>query len=159
MNFNARAKKLANYVHSRQLESHRGVMPLGDCDACVVFGNDDYTGNIHTREMVRLLFEACHEAGVTVLGFATNDAAIDAGADDSGCSWSLVLATSNADWAKARLHDAYFESHGLYAPRSLAVAAADDGHWRAPVGQVFQPDAHQAESLPYKTNKSQEKPR
>lgn len=127
MNYNARAKKLANYVHSRCLEIHRGVMPLGDLEACVVFGNDDYSGNARTREMVRLLFDACHEAGVPVLGFATND-----GADDSGCSWSLVLSTENADWAKARLHDAYFESRGLYAPRSLAVATADESHWRAP---------------------------
>lgn len=126
MNYNARAKKLANYVHSQKLDTHRGVMPLGDHEACVVFGNDDYTGDPRTREMVRLLFEACHETGVQVLGFATND-----GDDDHGWSWTLVLATADADWAKARLHDAYFESHGLYAPRSLAVAAADDGHWRA----------------------------
>lgn len=131
MNFNARAKKLANYVHSRRLETHRGVMPLGDLEACVVFGNDDYSGDTRTREMVRLLFDACHEAGVPVLGFATNDGTLDA-ADDGGCSWSLVLSTDNADWVKARLHDAYFESRGLYAPRSLAVAAADDGHWRVP---------------------------
>lgn len=126
MNHNARAKKLANYVHAQKLEIHRGVMPLGDHEACVVFGNDDYIGNARTREMVRLLFEACHETGVQVLGFATND-----GDDDGGWSWTLVLATNDADWAKARLHDAYFESHGLYAPRSLAVATADDGHWRA----------------------------
>lgn len=132
MNFNARAKKLANYVHSRRLEIHRGVMPLAALDACVVFGNDNYSHNPRTHEMVRLLFEACHEAGVPVLGFATNDGSADDGASDAGCSWALVLATDNADWAKARLHDAFFESHGLYAPRSLALAAADDGHWRAP---------------------------
>ena len=132
MNYNARAKKLANYVHSRYLETHRGVMPLGNQEACVVFGNDDYAGNSQTREMVRLLFDACYEAGVPVLGFAVNDGAMGDGADDGGCSWSLVLATDNPDWVKARLHDAFFESRGLYAPRSLAVAAADDGHWRAP---------------------------
>jgi hypothetical protein len=131
MNYNARAKKLANYVHSRRLEIHRGVMPLGDLEACVVFGNDDYSGNARTREMVRLLFDACHEAGVPVLGFATNDGNMEGGGD-GGCSWSLVLSTDNADWVKARLHDAYFESHGLYAPRSLALATADGGHWRAP---------------------------
>ncbi|HVX14512.1 MAG TPA: hypothetical protein VHC22_25215 [Pirellulales bacterium] len=125
MNYNARAKKLANYVHSRRLENHRGVMPLGTAEACVVFGNDDYSGNSHTREMVRLLFDACYEAGVPVLGFATND-----GDNDSGCCWSLVLATDNSDWVKARLHDAFFESHGLYAPRSLALATAEVGHWR-----------------------------
>lgn len=127
MNFNARAKKLANYVHSRCLETHRGVMPLAALDACVAFGNDNYA-HPRTHEMVRLLFDACHEAGVPVLGFATNDGA----ESDAGCSWALVLGTDNADWAKARLHDAFFESHGLYAPRSLALAAADDGHWRAP---------------------------
>jgi hypothetical protein len=127
MNYNARAKKLANYVHSRMLATHRGVMPLADLEACVVFGNDDYAGNQHTRELVRLLFDSCHEAGVSVLGFATND-----GHEDGGCSWALVLATENADWVKARLHDAFFESHGLYAPRSLALAAADGGHWRVP---------------------------
>lgn len=127
MNFNARAKKLANYVHSRTLETHRGVMPLADLEASVVFGNDDYAGSPQTRELVRLLFDACHESGVPVLGFATND-----GRDDAGCSWTLVLGTENAEWVKARLHDAYFESHGLYAPRSLALAAADDGHWRVP---------------------------
>ena len=129
MNYNARAKKLANYVHSRRLATHRGVMPLAALDACVVFGNDNYSHNPHTHEMVRLLFDACHEAGVPVLGFATNDGDE---ANDAGCSWALVLGTDNADWAKARLHDAFFESHGLYAPRSLVLAAADDGHWRAP---------------------------
>ncbi|HVA49319.1 MAG TPA: hypothetical protein VNH11_23340 [Pirellulales bacterium] len=127
MNYNARAKKLANYVHSRRLETHRGVMPLAALDACVVFGNDDYARNSRTHEMVRLLFDACYEAGVPVLGFATND-----GMSDAGCSWALVLSTDNVDWVKARLHDAFFESHGLYAPRSLALAASDDGHWRAP---------------------------
>lgn len=127
MNFNARAKKLANYVHSRKVETHRGVMPLADLEACIVFGNDDYAGNHHTRELVRLLFDACHEAGVSVLGFATND-----GHDDAGCSWTLVLGTENAEWAKAKLHDAFFESHGLYAARSLALAAADDGACRVP---------------------------
>lgn len=137
MNYNARAKKLANYVHSRRLELHRGVMPLADgypegSEACVVFGNDDYAGNSHTREMVRLLFDACHEAGVPVFGFATNDGAAHEGFDDCGWSWALVLGTDKADWVKARLHDSFFESHGLYAPRSLALAAADDGHWRAP---------------------------
>jgi hypothetical protein len=127
MNYNARAKKLANYVHSRRLETHRGVMPLAALDACVVFGNDNYAHDSYTHEMVRLLFDACYEAGVPVLGFATND-----GFSDAGRSWALVLGTENVDWAKARLHDAFFESHGLYAPRSLALAAADDGHWRAP---------------------------
>ena len=127
MNFNARAKKLANYVHSRKVETHRGVMPLADLEACIVFGNDDYAGSAHTRELVRLLFDACHEADVPVLGFATND-----GHDDGGCSWTLVLGTENAEWAKARLHDAFFESHGLYAARSLALAAADDGACRVP---------------------------
>lgn len=133
MNYNARAKKLANYVHSRQLEIHRGVMPLSGAlpseveEAAVVFGNDDYAGNLQTREMVRLLFDACYEAAVPVVGFATND-----GLDDYGCSWALVLATGNTDWVKARLHDAFFESHGLYAPRSLVLAAAEDGHWRVP---------------------------
>ena len=132
MNYNAQAKKIANYVHSRRLDSHRGVTPLSNLEACIVFGNDDYAGSTHTRELVRLLFDACYEAGVAVLGFATNDGDTHDGGDDSGCSWSLVLATDNADWVKARLHDAFFESHGLYAPRSLATATTDDSHWRGP---------------------------
>lgn len=129
MNYNARAKKIANYVQSRGLETHRGVMPLAELGALVVFGNDDYFGNPQTRELVRLVFEAGHDAGIDVLGFATNDARD--WADDAGISWAVVLKTDNLDWAKARLHDAFFESHGLYAPRSLAQAAASgDGNWR-----------------------------
>ncbi|HUY34121.1 MAG TPA: hypothetical protein VMV69_15340 [Pirellulales bacterium] len=119
MNYNARAKRIANYIHSRRLESHRGVMPLPEPGVSALFGNDDYSGDGRTRELVRRLFEVAHDAGYEVLGFATND-----GADDAGCSWAVVLSTDQLDWLKARLHDAFFESHGLYAPRGSALGAA-----------------------------------
>jgi len=129
MNYNARAKRIANYIQSRQLETHRGVMPLPEPGVSALFGNDDYSGDGQTRELVRRLFEVAHEAGYEVLGFATNDGAND-GSTDAGCSWAVVLSTDQLDWLKARLHDAFFESHGLYAPRgaALGAAAAGDGY-------------------------------
>jgi len=129
MNYNARAKRIANYIQSRRLETHRGVMPLPEQGVSALFGNDDYSGDGQTRELVRRLFEVAHEAGYEVLGFATNDGAND-GSTDAGCSWAVVLSTDQLDWLKARLHDAFFESHGLYAPRgaALGAVAAGDGY-------------------------------
>jgi len=122
MNYNARAKRISNYIQSRRLETHRGVMALPEPGVSALFGNDDYSGDAQTRELVRRLFEVAHEAGYEVLGFATND-----GPTDAGCSWAVVLSTDQLDWLKARLHDAFFESHGLYAPRGAALGVAAGG--------------------------------
>lgn len=131
MNYNARAKRIANYVYSRSLETHRGAMALREAGVSVVFGNDDYTGDPQTRELVRLLFEATHDAGVEVLGFATSDGPVG-----SGYAWAMVLATDQLDWVKARLHDAFFDAHGLYAPRATAGSvAAGDGWFDSSISQ------------------------
>jgi hypothetical protein len=127
MNYNARAKRIANYIQSRRLETHRGVMPLPEPGVSALFGNDNYSGDGQTRELVRRLFEVAHEAGYEVLGFATNDGVTNDGPTEAGCSWAVVLSTDQIDWLKARLHDAFFESHGLYAPRGAALGAKAGG--------------------------------
>ncbi|HEV3023184.1 MAG TPA: hypothetical protein VGX76_11985 [Pirellulales bacterium] len=124
MNYNARAKRIANFVHSRRLDSHRGVMPLPEPGVSAVFGNDDYSGDRQTRELVRRMFEVAHDAGYEVLGFATNDGAANDRSDDAGRSWAVVFSTDELDWLKARLHDAFFESRGLYAPHATTLGAA-----------------------------------
>jgi hypothetical protein len=158
MNYNARAKRIANFVHSRRLESHRGVMPLPEPGVGAVFGNDDYSGDRQTRELVRRLFEVTHDAGYEVLGFATNDGATSDGADDAGRSWAVVLSTDELDWLKARLHDAFFESRGLYTRHASALgAAAGKGHGFE--GHYGDEPNDDGAGLTHSGNYPQEKPR
>jgi hypothetical protein len=137
MNCNALAKRIANHIHLRRFEVHRGVTPVLASGVSVAFGNDDYAGDPRTRELVRLIFDAAYEAGVEVLGFATND-----GRFDTGCSWAIVLNTEDMDWIKARLHDAFFESHSLYVTKSAVTGAAE------PEPHADDPRAHWQEKQP-----------
>ena len=115
MNFDAEAKRIANYVRSQHAEQHRGVIPLKDPGISVVFGNDNYADDMRTREQVRLLFQDAYETHVDILGFA--------GADDRGAAWSMVVRSDDLDWLKARLHDAFFQSHGLYSAAAASRGA------------------------------------
>jgi hypothetical protein len=117
VNYDAEAKRIANYVHSQKSELHRGVIPLKDPSISVVFGNDNYASDMRTREQVRLLFQDAYETHVDILGFAVDD--------DAGTAWSIVVRCDDLDWLKARLHDAFFQSHGLYRSAATSAALAD----------------------------------
>jgi len=116
VNYDAEAKRIANYVHTQHTEEHRGVIPLKEPGISVVFGNDDYARDMRTREQVRLLFQDAYETHVDILGFAVDD--------DAGVAWSMVVRCDDLDWLKARLHDAFFQSHGLYRATSVGQATA-----------------------------------
>ena len=113
MNYDAEAKRIANFVVVRQQCEHRGVVPLREAGTAAVFGNDGYAFEPGAREQVRLMFETACEAGIDILGFATDD--VDRAA------WALIVATDDVDWLKARLHDAFFQSRGIYRYQSSAV--------------------------------------
>lgn len=115
MNFDAEAKRIANYVHAQHAEQHRGVIPLKDPGISVLFGNDNYADDMRTREQVRLLFQDAYETHVDILGFAVDD--------DAGTAWSMVVRSDDLDWLKARLHDAFFQSHGLYSATAASRGA------------------------------------
>lgn len=107
MNFDAEAKRIANFVVARRQREHRGVVPLRDAGTAALFGNDNYVQDERTREQVRLLFEAACEAGIQILGFATDDV--------EHTAWALVVRSDDLDWLKARLHDAFFQSYHIYS--------------------------------------------
>lgn len=108
MNYDAEAKRIANLIHLRGAEVHRGATPSVEPGVSVAFGNDNYAGDPRTRELVRRLFQVAYENNIEVVGFATNDAQPDA-----GCCWVMLVRTDDLDWVKARLHDAFIESHQL----------------------------------------------
>jgi hypothetical protein len=116
VNYDAEAKRIANYVRTQHAEQHRGVIPLKDPGISVLFGNDDYADDMRTREQVRLLFQDAYETHVDILGFAVDD--------EKGAAWSLVVKCDDLDWLKARLHDAFFQSHGLYRAAAASREAA-----------------------------------
>ncbi|MCE9546022.1 MAG: hypothetical protein K8T25_10950 [Planctomycetia bacterium] len=115
MNYDAEAKRIANYVRGQRVEQHRGVIPLEKPGVSVVFGNDDYAKDMRTREQVRLLFQDAYETRVDILGFAVDD--------EDGAAWSVVVRCDDLDWLKARLHDAFFQSHGLYSSNATVQDA------------------------------------
>jgi hypothetical protein len=117
------AKRIANSLHSQQLQTLRGVTLLSDSAAAVVFGNDDYAHDPETREEVRLLLERAAADQVEVLGFETDDA--------KHSTWAMVLRSTDMEWLRARLREASYQSHcenaALVAGKLLEAVSADTG--------------------------------
>jgi hypothetical protein len=97
------AKRLANSLHSQQLDTLRGITLLHDAGAAIIFGNDDYASDPQTREEVRLILERASQDRIQVLGFETDDAGHSA--------WAMVLRSTDLDWLRTRLREASYQSH------------------------------------------------
>ena len=105
MSYDAEAKRIANVVRRRGDQPHQGVVSLS-AGAAAIFGNGDYARESETRQEVRLLVLDAFEREHRVLGFAVDDV--------DGSAWTLIVECADLDWLKARLHDAFFDSHPIY---------------------------------------------
>jgi hypothetical protein len=131
MNPAVAAKRIANSLHSQNLQTLRGVSLLAD-QVAAVFGNDDYAHDPETREEVRLLLERASEDKIEVLGFATDDV--------GHSSWAMVLRCTDIEWLRTRLREASHRSHceNVWHDGIVSLHHEDDAEGQVEKQQVEQ---------------------
>jgi hypothetical protein len=109
MDWNAEAKRVADYIQQQMPEAIRGAVTFGAADCAVLFGNESSLQNNGESSPLLQYLRANIPASYSEAGFSTPDAG-------SGGTWAIILRAHMGAANIQTLHRLVWESFGVLFP-------------------------------------------
>lgn len=109
MDWNDRAKRVADYIHKNMIQVSRGAVSFGAADCAVLFGNDGYDQGEGKGALLVEQLRANTPANYAEAGFSTSDAG-------NGTTWAIIVRAHMGMADLQALNHFVWDSYGKLFP-------------------------------------------